>query len=63
MFFDHAGKIKDVKMTDGTTLHVPPPFDAPFSFEIFELFKIDKGRIVRVEAVLNSVPYGMASGW
>ncbi len=63
VFFDHAGKIKDVKMNDGTTLHVPPPFDAPFSFEIFELFKIEKGKIVRVEAVLNSVPYGMASGW
>jgi hypothetical protein len=63
VFFDHAGKIKDVKMTDGTTLHVPPPFDAPFTLQIFELFKIDKGRIVRVEAVINSVPYGMASGW
>jgi hypothetical protein len=63
VFFDHAGKIKDVKMTDGSTLHVPPPFDAPYAFEIFELFKIDKGRIVRVEAVLNTVPYGMASGW
>lgn len=63
VFFDHAGKIKDVRMNDGSTLHVPPPFDAPYSFEIFELFKIDHGRIVRVEAVLNSVPYGMASGW
>jgi hypothetical protein len=63
VFFDHAGKIKDVKMADGSTLHVPPPFDAPYSFEIFELFKIDKGRIVRVEAVLNPVPYGMTSGW
>lgn len=63
VFFDHAGKIKDVKMADGSTLHVPPPFDAPFSFEIFEVFKVEKGRIIRVEAVLNSVPYGMASGW
>ena len=63
VFFDHAGKIKDVRMTDGSTLHVPPPFDAPYAFQIFELFKIDKGRIVRVEAVLNTVPYGMASGW
>jgi len=63
VFFDHAGKIKDVKLNDGSTLHVPPPFDAPYSFQIFELFKIEKGRIVRVEAILNSVPYGMASGW
>ena len=63
VFFDHAGVIKDVKMTDGSTLHVPPPFDAPYAFEIFELFKIVDGKIMRVEAVLNTVPYGMTSGW
>ncbi len=63
MFFDHNGTIKDVKMTDGTNLHVPPPFDAPYAFEIFELFKIEKGRIVGVEAILNTVPYGMSAGW
>jgi hypothetical protein len=63
VFFDHAGTIKDVKMTDGTTLHVPPPFDAPYSFEIFEVFKIQNGKIIRVEAILNTVPYGMPSGW
>ena len=28
-FFDHAGVIKDVKMADGSNLHVPPPFDTP----------------------------------
>ena len=63
VFFDHAGTIKDVKMSDGTNLHVPPPFDAPYAFEIFELFKIRDGKIIRVEAVLNTVPYGMKAGW
>jgi hypothetical protein len=63
VFFDHAGAIKDVKMADGSTLHVPPPFDAPYTFEIFELFKIRDGRIIRVEAVLLPVPYGAKSGW
>jgi hypothetical protein len=63
VFFDHAGVIKDVTMADGTNLHVPPPFDAPYSFAIFELFKIENGKIVGVEAVLNTVPYGMKSGW
>jgi hypothetical protein len=62
-FFDHAGAIKDVKMTDGTNLHVPPPFDRPYAFQIAELFKIVDGRIIRVEAVLSTVPYGMKSGW
>ena len=51
-----------MKTTDGSTLHAPPPFDAPHTFQIFEVFKIDKGRIVRVGTVLNAVPYGMASG-
>lgn len=63
VFFDHAGVIKDVKLTDGSILHVPPPFDAPYSFYIFELFKIQDGKIMRVEAVLDTVPYGMRSGW
>ena len=63
VFFDHAGRIKDVKLTDGSNLHVPPPFDAPYAFEIFELFKIRDGKIVRVEAILDTVPYGMKSGW
>jgi hypothetical protein len=62
-FFDHNGKIKDVKLTDGSNLHVPAPFDAPFAFELFELFKIQDGKIMRVEAVLNTVPYGSKSGW
>ncbi|MEI9965964.1 MAG: hypothetical protein WDM92_16335 [Caulobacteraceae bacterium] len=43
VFFDHAGVVKDVQMTDGTTMHVPPPFDAPYAFYIFELFKIQDG--------------------
>ncbi len=62
-FFDHEGRIKDVKLTDGSNLHVPPPFDAPFAFGLFELFKIQDGKIMRVEAVLNTVPYGSKSGW
>ena len=62
-FFDHEGRIKDVKLADGSNLHVPPPFDAPFAFGLFELFKIQDGKIMRVEAVLNTVPYGSKSGW
>ena len=63
IFFDHAGTVKTVKMTDGSTMTVPPPFDAPYSFEIFELFKVEDGMIKRVEAVLDTVPYHMTSGW
>jgi hypothetical protein len=63
VFFDHAGIIKTVTMTDGTTFDVPPPFDTPYTFLIGELFKIKDGRINRIEAVLLPVPYGMSSGW
>ncbi|HUK01937.1 MAG TPA: hypothetical protein VLW26_06625 [Steroidobacteraceae bacterium] len=61
--FDHSGRIKTVKETDGTILHVPAPFDAPYSFMIAELFKVKGGRIARVEAVLLTTPYAMPSGW
>jgi hypothetical protein len=63
VFFDHAG-IPEVKLPDGTVRKINmPPFDAPFTFMIGELFKIRNKKITRVEAVLLSVPYGMPSGW
>ena len=39
----------------------PSPVRAPHTLEISELFQIDKGKIDQVEAVLDSVPYGMRS--
>jgi hypothetical protein len=32
-------------------------------WEIAELFKIEKGKIRRIEAVLEQAPYGSTSGW
>lgn len=61
--FDHSGRIKTVRRTDGTMAKVPPPFDAPYTFLIAELFKIRDGRIAQVEAVLLPTPYAMPSGW
>lgn len=63
LFFDHAGVIKQVKLTDGSAMKVPAPFDRPYSFQLFETFKIYSGRIREIEAVINTVPYGMRSGW
>jgi hypothetical protein len=61
-FFDHpAGKYRDYKMSDGKQVSNGPT--RPFTWEIAELFKIEKGKIHRVEAVLEQVPYGMLSGW
>jgi hypothetical protein len=60
-FLDHAGDVKQVKVSDGRT--VPIGLLAPFTWELAELFQIENGKIRRIEAVLNSVPYKMVSGW
>ena len=42
---------------------MPPDMQVPFSFQIFELFKIQDGKIMRIEALVNPAPYGMSGGW
>ena len=58
-YFDHTGTVGDMKLTNGMT--VPSPIRSPLTFEIAELFQIDKGKIDQVEAALTSVPYRMRS--
>ncbi len=60
-FFDHNAQKQDFVLTDGTVLH--GGLQAPFTWEVAEAFKIDKGQIKTVEAVLNNAPYGMKAGW
>jgi len=62
VFFDHTGTVASFRM-DGKDVEVPADFRRPKSFLIGELFKIEKGRIRQIEAVLVDVPYGMESGW
>ncbi len=61
--FNHAGKMKSQVLADGTVSQVPPDMQVPFSFEIAELFKIQDGKIMRIEALVIPAPYGMTSGW
>ena len=35
----------------------------PWTWQLAELFKIEKGQIRRIEALLHRSPYGMLSGW
>jgi hypothetical protein len=58
--FDHSGKNKTITWADGTEHPVNPPFDQPYSFFIAELFKVQDGKINRIEALVTPVPYGMA---
>jgi hypothetical protein len=60
-FFDHAGTVKTVTLTDGSTF--PSNLRHPLTFEIGELFKIEKDKIHAIQAVLTQEPYGISSGW
>jgi hypothetical protein len=61
-FFDHgAGKTRTFQTPDGRTVTSGPT--TPWTWEIAELFKVEKGKIRKIEAVLLQCPYGMNSGW
>jgi hypothetical protein len=61
-FFDHsAGDTRTFKTPDGRTVTAGP--NQPWTWEIAELFKIEKGKIRQIEAVMDHSPYGMLSGW
>ncbi len=61
-FFDHAlGKDRTFKTPDGRTITAGPM--EPNSWQLAELFKVEKGLIRRIEAIMLPPPYGMNSGW
>ncbi len=60
-FFDHNAQVHDFTLANGTKMH--GGLQAPFTWEIAEAFRIEKGKIKVVEAVLNNAPYGMKGGW
>jgi hypothetical protein len=61
-FFDHAlGKERTFQTPDGRTVTGGPP--DPWTWQLAEMFKIEKGKIRQIEAVLLRAPYGMNSGW
>lgn len=60
-FFDHNATVREWKLTDGRDRKATRT--APWTWEIVELFKIRNGKIMRVEALVNAVPYGMKAGW
>ena len=61
-FFDHAaGKTRYFKSPDGRDVVAGPT--EPWTWQIAELFKVEKGKIRRIEAVLQRCPYGMNAGW
>ena len=61
VFFDHAGNIHTVKLTNGMT--IPIGVIRPWTWEIAELFKMEKGLIRQIEVIVWECPYRMNSGW
>lgn len=61
-FFDHAaGKTRTFQTPSGRTVTAGPT--QPWTWEIAELFKVEKGKLRQIEALLDRAPYGMISGW
>ena len=61
-FFDHeGGTTRTFRVPDGRLVTAGPT--QPWTWEIAELFKVQGGKIHKIEAVLHRVPYGMNSGW
>jgi hypothetical protein len=60
-FFDHDATLRTYTLTNGQT--AKQSRTAPWTWEIAELFKIQNGKIMRIEALVNAVPYGMKAGW
>jgi hypothetical protein len=61
-FFDHSGgSTRTFQTPDGRSVTSGPV--QPWTWQIAELFKIEKGKIHKIEALLQRSPYGMTSGW
>jgi hypothetical protein len=61
-FFDHSGgSTRTFRVPDGRVVTAGPA--QPWTWEIAELFKVQNGKIHKIEALLQRCPYGMNSGW
>jgi hypothetical protein len=61
-FFDNAGgESRFGTLADGRSVESGPKI--PWTWQIAEAFKIERGLIGPVESVIHQVPYGMGSGW
>jgi hypothetical protein len=56
-----TGKYNSFKLADGRPITAGPA--RPTTLSLMEVFKIDSGKIRRIEAAQLTVPYGMLSGW
>ena len=60
-FFDHTGTLREYELADGTPITGAIP--RPFTWQIAEAFRVEAGRLRRIEALMIEVPYGTRSAW
>jgi len=60
-FFEHTGAVRQIHLTNGQT--IASPVTAPLTYQISELFQIHGGKIDQIEAVIDTVPYGMKNAY
>jgi hypothetical protein len=60
--FDHGGTFQEVKLTNGQTVQMKG-FNRPSSIEVTEAFRIENGKIHKIEMVGSSVPYHLNPAW
>jgi hypothetical protein len=61
-FFDHsAGDTRDFVAPDGRKVSAGP--QQPWTWQIVELFRLEKGKIRQIQAIMERSPYGMNAGW
>lgn len=61
--FDHRGNLDAVPFGNPNDISPAGAFSRPFSFLIFESFKVIDGEIRQIEATVMQVPYKMHPGW
>ena len=61
-FFDHmAGDTRDFEIPGGRKVSAGP--QQPYTWQIVELFQIEKNKIHQIQAIMERSPFGMNAGW
>lgn len=63
VIFDQNGTIHTIKLTNGQTVSMGNIFNRPTSLEVTEAFKIEDGKIRRIEMVGSGLMYHLNSAW
>ena len=62
-YFQYPGDVVTIRNPDGTTRAMPEAAVRPFTVPAAEMLKVVDGKVVAIEAVAVTVPYGSPSPW